>query len=939
MNALKERLSKVENDYALKKEKMETMRCEISEIKDASKSWTDVCNGNVIFDSPIMQAMAHTKNVENLDTQELREQERRSKNIVIHAALGTKPRPSRTPLQLLSEVAIAMAKKKERKISITDSFTSSDNQQSKANALSIDIGKPAVFSICIVNNGGGSEALRSIAVAYTKPKGCFSLTFTSASEIVTLPNQLLPAKSNKSTVIAGPFVLPPASQISFQVSCVAKSVGLHKAAFGFNFKDLQKIWRYATLVAEDDVSRPLAPSQPYARPIKHHLETVDKFVPGLPPPVPHCKSRLKQYPLPQITNTELPVFLHGLSYESYKDYFTSLIYVEELQWKIDICEYDLENAIMQPDKQGYLVLTVPGLLERRPSVIYGDTIFVRPHGSKEHHYQGFVHRVQAEEVLLKFHPSFHRNFIAKQQYKVRFSYSRTTIRRSIQAIEAASTTLRKGFLFPDGVPLQTSNNDADVFLPINRDLNEEQRSCVSEILKKAGGPPYLIHGPPGTGKTVTVVEAVLQVLKRTDDCIHVLACAPSNAAADVILDRLRGRVQVRDMLRLNAYTRHTDDVAAEMKPYCHIDGTFFGCPPLEKLVKYKVVVSTYFSAYMLGEQPLERGHFSHIFLDEAGQAMEPEALVALAKFTTPSTVVVLAGDHLQLGPVVRSSAAVSYGLGTSLLERLMGRAFYSSSKEAQTELNRAAVTRLVRNYRSHEAILEPPSRLFYKGELKACGSKEICRSMCGWEELPNKEFPVLFVGVEGVAAREAKSPSWFNAQEVSKVIELVGKLKKWRRNRLLDEDIGIISPYSQQVKKIKSALASKNMMKIKAGSVEQFQGQEKRVIIISTVRSTTAFLELDEDPNFPFLHNPKRFNVAVTRAKALLIVIGNPHVLDQHDHWKELLQYCMKNKSYVGCTPPALNREMSTLKSCEQSQCSDLWIFRRIAVSRSTRNR
>lgn len=759
-------------------------------------------------------------------------------------------------------------------------------------------------SISVKNNGVHSEFLKSIMIVYSKPKGCFSLTFESASAAVGVPRKM--SDSKPVTIIPGRFVLPPASELCVRVSCAAKAVGLHKAALRFNFVG-QKKWIYTMIAAEDDVARSLAPSQPYERDAKRQAETVNTYVPGEPPFVPGSRRRLKRYPLPDIMVEVLLRDCFELSYKSYKKHFSSLVYIEEIQWKEDICAYDMENATMQQDRAGYLVLTVPGLLERRPSVIYGDKIYVLPNGSKEH-YQGFVHQVRAEQVLVKFHASFHQNFIAKQQYKVRFSYSRTTIRRCLQAIEVASKALKKNFLFPHYVPEQTVKKDADTFAPINRALNEEQRECVAEILKKAGGPPYLIHGPPGTGKTVTVVEAILQVLKQKDDNCRILACAPSNTAADVLLDRLRGRIQVKDMVRVNAYTRQMDDVAAELRPYCHADGAFFSCPPLEKLVKYKVVVSTYMSVALLEEQDLQRGHFSHIFLDEAGQAMEPEALVAMAHFGAPTTVVVLAGDHLQLGPVIRSKKATEFGLGTSLLERLSNLPLYNPSN-AKLELNRLAATRLVRNYRSHKVILDLPSRLFYNGELVPCGPPEICSSMCGWEELPNKDFPVLFVGVEGVAQREGKSPSWFNAHEVSKVVELVDKLKKCRRNRLVDSDIGIISPYSQQVKKIKYALASKNIKDIKVGSVEQFQGQEKRAIIISVVRSTEAFLETDDDSTFSFLSNPKRFNVAITRAKALLIVIGNPHVLDKHEHWKELLKYCLENNSYLGCTPPAMNEE------------------------------
>ncbi|MCO5562977.1 hypothetical protein L7F22_016613 [Adiantum nelumboides] len=361
-----------------------------------------------------------------------------------------------------------------------------------------------------------------------------------------------------------------------------------------------------------------------------------------------------------------------------------------------------------------------------------------------------------------------------------------------------------------------------------------------------------------------------------------------------------------DMLRINAYSRPLDDVAPELWPYCYNDGSFFCCPSTEKLLQYKVVVSTYYSAAMLEAQGLEKGHFSHIFLDECGQGLEPEALIALANFLTENTVVVLAGDHQQLGPIIRSPIAKKFGLGISLLERLSNRPLYNYSSERGNvgEFNKAVVTKLIRNYRSHPAILELPSRLFYEGELIASAPQEICNSLCGWEELPNKYFPVLFVGIEGKDEREGKTPSWFNAQEASKVVELVMKLKECRRNRLNDNDIGIISPYNQQVKEIKAALTLKNITGIKTGSVEQFQGQERKVIIVSTVRSSREFIQSDELNQIGFLDSPKRFNVAVTRAQALLIVVGNPYVLCQDHQWGELLSYCMAKNSYVGCTPP-----------------------------------
>lgn len=131
-------------------------------------------------------------------------------------------------------------------------------------------------------------------------------------------------------------------------------------------------------------------------------------------------------------------------------------------------------------------------------------------------------------------------------------------------------------------------------------------------------------------------------------------------------------------------------------------------------------------------------------------------------------------------------------------------------------------------------------------------------------------------------------------------------------------DIGVISPYRKQVQKIKKVLEKKNLTDIKVGSVEEFQGQERLVIIISTVRSTNEeFLKMDRDYKLGFLKNPKRFNVAITRAKALLICIGNPYMLSKDEHWNRFLQYCRQNGAYTGCpySPEEEEQEIEALSS------------------------
>ena len=119
--------------------------------------------------------------------------------------------------------------------------------------------------------------------------------------------------------------------------------------------------------------------------------------------------------------------------------------------------------------------------------------------------------------------------------------------------------------------------------------------------------------------------------------------------------------------------------------------------------------------------------------------------------------------------------------------------------------------------------------------------------------------------------------------------------------RVSAKDIGVISPYRRQVQKIRARLAAKNINDVTVGATEEFQGQERRVIIISTVRSRPQFVAMDEKHRLGFLKNPKRFNVSITRAKALLIVVGNPHILSLDHNWKALINYAVEEGGYVGC--------------------------------------
>ena len=177
---------------------------------------------------------------------------------------------------------------------------------------------------------------------------------------------------------------------------------------------------------------------------------------------------------------------------------------------------------------------------------------------------------------------------------------------------------------------------------------------------------------PGTGKTVTLVEAIRQVLAQNPTA-RILACAPSNSAADLIATRLK-ELGKDVLFRFYAPSRHKDLVPDELDQFTvkTRDG-YFSVPPIAILKRFRVIVSTCVSGSVCYGTGIPRGHFSHIFFDEAGQATEPETMITVKTMADNATNIVLSGDPKQLGPIIRSSVARELGLETSYLERLMGR--------------------------------------------------------------------------------------------------------------------------------------------------------------------------------------------------------------------------------------------------------------------------
>jgi superfamily I DNA and/or RNA helicase len=414
-------------------------------------------------------------------------------------------------------------------------------------------------------------------------------------------------------------------------------------------------------------------------------------------------------------------------------------------------------------------------------------------------------------------------------------------------------------------------------------------------------------------KTTTLTEAVYQLARlhkynKEQKKLKILLVAPSNDATDILVEKLASYFPPSEMLRVLAYSRSISQVPEAVRPYCRE-----GLEPqqlLENWSSVQIVVATMnlaarFSNFgnTMGEE-----RFDVVCVDEAGHATEPEVIGVVATLlkcggNCPGQLI-MAGDPNQLGPIITSDLCKKFGMDISYMERLVttSTAYSSTNSGSGVTYPPELVTLLKRNYRSHPSILKLPNEMFYHNQLVACGDKMTTHSMAKWEHLPNKnDFPIIFHAIDGENLREGNSPSWFNPQEASVVVEYVDLLVKQSRPSVSPDDIGIITPYSRQVQKIQLALEKKGLGRVKTGSVETFQGQERRCIIISTVRSEQSLLSHDEKYNLGFVANKKRFNVAVTRAKALLIVIGNPRVLcSDTENWLPLLRYCRDSNAWRG---------------------------------------
>ncbi len=449
-------------------------------------------------------------------------------------------------------------------------------------------------------------------------------------------------------------------------------------------------------------------------------------------------------------------------------------------------------------------------------------------------------------------------------------------------------------------------------------LNRSQERAIQRLLEAKD--VALIHGPPGTGKTTTLVQAILETSKREN---QILVCAPSNTAVDLLtlrcaaeglhvlrignparveeelhyhtLDETLARHPDHPSLRklrkeaealyrqANKYKRTFDSDAYHKRRALLKEARDFKnyAETLEEYILNQVIDQAQVIACTLtgaANSLVSKRKFYSVFIDEAGQALAPACWIAISR----ASRVILAGDHHQLPPTVKSIEAERGGLSKTLFESLIEHAPISTLLDEQ--------------YRMHEHIMGFSSRQFYGGKLRAApgiGSRGLGE---GFEALE-------FVDTAGCGFDEKKnaSLSTYNAEEAHLLLKhlaiLFNRIESEQKEILTENfSVGIISPYKAQVKLLEDLVEENSMLStyakyISINTVDGFQGQERDVIYISLVRSNS-------DGDIGFLKDYRRMNVALTRARKKLVVIGDSATLGNSSFYRNFLDYVEEVGAY-----------------------------------------
>ena len=435
-------------------------------------------------------------------------------------------------------------------------------------------------------------------------------------------------------------------------------------------------------------------------------------------------------------------------------------------------------------------------------------------------------------------------------------------------------------------------------------LNPTQESAVNKVL--CARDVAIVHGPPGTGKTTTLVEAIYETLHREP---QVLVCAQSNTAVDWISEKLVDRgvsvlrignpSRVNDKMLSFTYERRFESHPAYTELWAlrkelralqgrarkgsfeEREGVRSRISRLREratALEIQINADLFDSAHVIASTLVSSNHrlmhgrhFGTLFIDEAAQALEAACWIAIRR----ADRVVLAGDHCQLPPTIKCVDAARGGLERTLMERVA---------KGKPE----AVSLLRIQYRMHEDIMRFPSQWFYHGLLEAApevrhrGILDLDTPI-DWIDTTGRDFKEQFVGE--TFGRINRDEADLLLQELEAYIRRIGG------QRILDEriDFGIISPYKAQVQYLRARIRGNATLRpyrdlMTVNTVDGFQGQERDVIFISLVRA-------NEDGQIGFLGDLRRMNVAITRARMKLVILGEAETLGRHPFYRELLTY------------------------------------------------
>jgi regulator of nonsense transcripts 1 len=443
------------------------------------------------------------------------------------------------------------------------------------------------------------------------------------------------------------------------------------------------------------------------------------------------------------------------------------------------------------------------------------------------------------------------------------------------------------------------------------ELNSSQIAAVKMVIQK---PLSLIQGPPGTGKTVTSATIIYHLSKLMGG--QVLVCAPSNVAVDQLCERVHrtglkvvrvtaksredvespvGFLSLHEQVRMNdtnTELRKLNQLKEELGELSSQDEKKFKQltrgAEREILSNADVICCTCVGA---GDPRLAKFKFRTVLIDESTQSAEPECMIPLV---LGCKQVVLVGDHQQLGPVIMNKKAAKAGLNQSLFERLV--------------ILGTPPIRLAVQYRMHPCLSEFPSNMFYDGSLQngVTAQQRLKREVdFPWPVVDN---PMMFWSNLGNEEISASGTSYLNRTEASNVEKIVTRFFK---AGVRPESIGVITPYEGQRSYIVSTMQTQgtfkkdNYKEIEVASVDAFQGREKDFIVLSCVRS-------NDHQGIGFLSDPRRLNVALTRAKYGLVILGNPKVLSKHPLWHWLLLHFKERNTLV--EGPLSNLQVSLLQ-------------------------